>query len=660
VKLSEADRNTVRAFAEVLLPEGFPGLPGGTGAGVVEALDRAIRDMPPQGAQAIVALVRAVSTLPLVSGHGRRFRHLTPEDRLALLRRAGDRYGVRGAATETLRQFLLDLWASRDTVSRAIGYDGSCLAESEDRAGLVEPFLPLELRDGYAPGRAPAPRLSPVAHPDIGDGFINESDVVIVGSGAGGATAARELAEAGLRVAVLEEGGYFTSEDFVGPPLERLMRICRDGATTAIVGRPLIPMPLGRAVGGTTVVNSGTCFRPPRALLSRWERDHGIEGLGGEEMDPVFERVEQTLGVRPVPWEIMGNNGLIAHRGATALGLSGGPILRNIIDCHGCGQCAFGCPSDAKQAVHLSYLPRAEAAGATVFSRVRVDRFVRRRGRAAGVEATILDRHDRPVGRGRFLAPTVVVAAGAINTPLLLDRNGLGGSSGQLGRNLRIHPATGVGGFFDEDVVGWRGTLQSYFIDTLRETNGVMLEATSSVPSVGAGTFPGYGRELQELLARYRKLATLGLLVSDTSAGRVRRLPGSRYVVTYRMNRPDLVNVLAGLSLATRVLLAAGAREVLVGLPGLPWARSEADAARITTSDAEPRHLKLVAFHPMGTARMGADPDSSVCDPWGRIHGNPGMWVADASLFPTCLGVNPQVTIMAFATRVADAIAASS
>ena len=497
--------------------------------------------------------------------------------------------------------------------------------------------------------------LQPVSHPEIGDGFVSRTDVVVVGSGAGGATVAKELAEAGRSVAVLEEGAYFTSEDFVGPPWERFMRMCRDSGTTAALGKPIIPLPLGRAVGGTTVVNSGTCFRTPRKVLDRWSREFGILDVDAGSMDPIFDRVEEVLSVRPVPWEVMGRNGLSIHRGARALGLSSGPILRNITDCHGCGQCAYGCPSDAKQAMHLSYLPRAEGAGARIFARVRADGIRRERGRAMGVEATLLDDRDRPAGRARFEAPTVVVAAGAVHTPLFLGRSGLGNRR-VLGRNLRIHPATGVAGIVDGDVSGWRGTMQSYFIDAGWDEHDVMLEATNPGPALGATAMPGFGLPLQKIVARYGSMLTLGLLVSDTSAGRVRRMPGGGPFVTYRMNERDLRNVLWGMGLACEVLLSAGAKEVLTDLPGLPSVRSRAEVARVREGSFRPEHLKLSAYHPMGTARMGADPSASVCDPFGRVRGAPGVWVADASLFPTCLGVNPQISIMAFATRTARAI----
>jgi choline dehydrogenase-like flavoprotein len=203
-------------------------------------------------------------------------------------------------------------------------------------------------------------------------------------------TIAVGVAKAGADVIVLEEGSQVTTDDFRGPPFDRFQRYCRDNATTLTLGTPPIPLPLGRVVGGTTVVNSGTCFRAPAKVLDRWRTEYGIEHSSAHDLAPHYEAIESFLNVRPVPWELLGPNGRLAHDGAVALGLSGGPLLRNITDCHGCGQCAFGCPTGAKQAMHVSYLPRAQRAGARIYSRCRVDLIRLDGGRATGVRASAI------------------------------------------------------------------------------------------------------------------------------------------------------------------------------------------------------------------------------------------------------------------------------
>jgi choline dehydrogenase-like flavoprotein len=366
--------------------------------------------------------------------------------------------------------------------------------------------------------------------------------------------------------------------------------------------------------------------------------------------------VEEELSVQPVPREIIGRNALIFQRGAEALGLHGRPIERAIRGCRGCGVCAFGCPSDAKQAMHISYLPKAAVRGARVFAGCRADRILVEGGRAVGVEADVLDPATEQVhGRLRVRSRVVVLAAGAIHTPALLMRNGL--AAGPVGRNLSIHPATGVGAFFDEEIFGWRGTLQSYYVDDLHESLGVLLEVTSPLPGVGAVSLPGVGLELKQALADYRHLASVGLFVSDSATGRVVRGVGERWwsepLVLYSLSRRDAARLQRGMALAAEVFLEAGARAVYTGLRRLPTVAGRRDLERLREMAIRPEELAVVGFHPMGTCRMGRDPATSVVGPYGESHAVQNLFLADASVLPSCVGVNPQVSIMALATRTA-------
>ena len=253
-----------------------------------------------------------------------------------------------------------------------------------------------------------------------------QADVAVIGSGAGGAVVAKELAEAGARVVLLEEGAHHDAADFTARPRDMLPRLYRDAAQHATLGRPPILLPLGRAVGGTTLVNSGTCFRTPDAVLERWRDRVRARTL---DLAPHFERVERELNVAPVPPELAGANAHVARRGAEALGWSGGFVRRNVRGCVGSGVCAYGCPTNAKQHVGVTYVPKAHAAGATTYTGVTA----RRIGRNGGVECAT-------AGGGRLTvdAPRVIVAAGAIHTPALLARNGLGNDN--LGRHLSPPP----------------------------------------------------------------------------------------------------------------------------------------------------------------------------------------------------------------------------
>jgi choline dehydrogenase-like flavoprotein len=315
--------------------------------------------------------------------------------------------------------------------------------------------------------------------------------------------------------------------------------------------------------------------------------------------------------------------------------------------------CTFGCPSDAKQAMHISYLPKAAARGARVFAGCRADRILVEDGRAVGVEADILDPTTEQVqGRLRVRSRVVVLAAGAIHTPALLMRNGL--ATGPVGRNLSIHPATGVGALFDEEIFGWRGTLQSYYVDDLQESLGVLLEVTSPLPGVGAPILPGVGPELKQALADYKHLASVGLFVSDSATGRVMgKRWGAEPLVFYSLSRRDAGRLQRGMALAAEVFLEAGAQTVYTGLGRMPTVSGRRDLERLRELAIRPEELTVVGFHPMGTCRMGRDAATSVVGPYGESHVVRDLFLADASVLPSCAGVNPQVTIMALATRTA-------
>lgn len=679
-RLKERDRRCIAYLSAALLPSGH-GLPGAEDVDVAGELESRMATWRPRVRAGLVSLVRAWDAGPIASRHRKRFSSLPAEQREDWLESAHrSKYTWRRLHVAALKQLLVLVWASTPEVEDALGYDYTCRLDGEVH-GAARSIAASAVRvvdepaDYHRPGAALASGAIPVSaltrgwearprdlttlhYPDLQPGARLSADVIVVGSGAGGAVVAATLAEAGVDVIVVEEGPHVTAQrDFVGPVLDRFQRFCRDNGTTQVWGLPPIPLPLGRVVGGTTVVNSGTCFRAPERVLGRWVEEFGMHSAASEELVPHYENIEAFLNVRPVPWHLLGPNGEIAHRGATALGMTGGPLLRNIADCHGCGQCAFGCPTDAKQAMHITYLPRAQHAGALVISGCRVERVEHENERATGVSCVLLDSSDHVVGPLRIEADHVVVCAGAIHTPALLTRSRVPDPSGTTGRNLRIHPATGVGGSFDDVVDNWKGTLQSYYIDSIFESHEIMFEATTTIPGVGAGSLPGVGERAMSELGSIRNLATLGFYVSDTSKGRVRVLHNGEAVPTYRMNDLDAMRMAEGLATAAEVLLAAGARRVYVGLPGLDSISASEDLEQLRGRRVRPRDLRLTAFHPMGTVRMGGDPARSAVDPDGRHHRLKNMWVADASTFPTCVGVNPQMTIMALAKRTAEQLA---
>lgn len=462
------------------------------------------------------------------------------------------------------------------------------------------------------------------------------ADVCVIGAGAGGAVTAAELAENGVDVVVLEQGHRHDPDLFTARPPQMLAQLYRDGGQTLTLGNPPIMLPLGSGLGGTTLVNSGTCFRTPPAVLDRWQREFGLD-VDEQSLRPCFERVEQALSVGEVTPELAGRNAAVARRGAERLGWSHGYLHRNARGCVGSGVCAFGCPTSAKQHTGITYIPRAERAGARIVTGASVERVLVTDppARARGVSALMASG-----ARVEVRAPVVIIAAGTIHTPLLLARSGLGGESGQLGRNLSLHPATAAFARMEEIVDMAKGVPQSFYVDEFA-AQGIVFEGVAGPPAYAAMSLPLTGARHAEAMADYRRLAQFGLMVSDSSRGSVHSV-GGQTLIRYDLTDADLNRFRNGLARMRELFEAAGAREVYLPLP--PGVEPER---------ARPRDLKLMAFHPLGTARADARPSHGVIDGDLQMHGAEGVYVADGSAVPSSLGVNPQMTIMALATRLA-------
>jgi choline dehydrogenase-like flavoprotein len=460
------------------------------------------------------------------------------------------------------------------------------------------------------------------------------ADACVVGAGAGGAVAAAELAEGGMRVVLLEQGPHHDPDTFTARPPQMLARLYRDGGQTLTLGNPPIALPLGRGLGGTTLVNSGTCFRTPPAVLNRWQHEFGLD-LDEKSMVPYFERVEQALSVSEVTPELAGGNAAVARRGAERLHWSHGFLRRNAKGCVGSGVCAFGCPTSAKQHTGITYIPRARDAGATIIAGANVSHID-----AGGRGPHAVSARSNDHGTLTVNAPVLIVAAGTIHTPVLLARSRLAGDSGRLGRNLSLHPATAAIALMDHVVDMAKGVPQSFYVDEFAD-EGIMLEGVAGPPSYVAISLPVTGPRHAELMSQYRYLAQFGLMVSDTSRGRVHAV-GGRPVIRYDLNDADLCRFRRGIAYLEQLFTAAGAREVLLPLPP---GRQPQNARR--------RDLRLMAFHPLGTARADARPSHGVVNGDLELHGTRGVYVADGSVVPSALGVNPQLTIMALATRLA-------
>jgi choline dehydrogenase-like flavoprotein len=517
----------------------------------------------------------------------------------------------------------------------------------------VQERIGFEIRCATADGSLPEPAgtLGDTEPPGEGE----ECDVVIVGSGAGGAVAAAELAATGLDVIVLEAGAHYNRDNYPSDQLEAIAELYRDGGLTIAEGRPPIPVPVAKVVGGTTVINSGTCFRAPEPVLADWRQRFGISWAGDMAAD--YAEAEQTLHVKQLDPERMGRNGQLAMEGAAAIGASGAPIHRNAGDCTQCSSCPFGCEIDAKRGMHVSYLPRAVAAGARIRAGVEVDRVLVEDGRAVGVSGTARagggSKHRPFTVRARR---AVIAAGGAFGTPELLQRSGLGGK--QVGRNLHIHPACWVGARYSEEVRGWDGVMQSYYVDEWEPT-GILLEATFTPLAFGGAWLLGAGESHQRAMLDFGHVGSIGVHLCDRSSGRVGLGAEGSLRASYKLTKDDADRLTFGIARAAEVHFAAGATEVYPNIARVGVLKP-GDLAQFEATSFKPSELRLEAFHPMGTARIAADERAGACAIDGSVHGTNDLYVADASLFPTSVGVNPMMTIIAFAKQIARGLAEKS
>jgi choline dehydrogenase-like flavoprotein len=538
-----------------------------------------------------------------------------------------------------------------------------------DAAGVRSLALPIA-RDAPARGA-----IVPGAH--LSGDVRLAADAVVIGSGAGGAVAAARLAEAGLEVVILEEGSLHTSRDFdevEGRAAERLYAEQAMRATDDLA----VSLFQGSTVGGSTTVNWMLMLRPEDHVLDEWARRFGLAELAPPRLAPVLDEIEREVHARAVPGDAHSPANRILLDGARALGWRARGVSINARGCVRAGHCGHGCRYDAKQGTLLTYVPRALARGATVYANARARRVEtierdagalrQRRPPRRRVVADVTDGAGAPRGTLTVEAPLVFVAGGAVGTPALLQRSGLGG--GGVGRWLRLHPTTAVTGVYDRPVHAGAGIPMSTICDEFSAAGpggyGFWIECPPWHPMIAAVAASGFGRAHAAVAREYARTAPLIALVrdgapdgapdggdADRSSGEVTVDRRGRTRVRYRLSPADARQMARGIEAAARLHLAAGAREARTLHAEPAVARAERDLAALAARSLAPNDVSVFSAHVNGTCRLGVDPRASGCAPDGQRHGARGVHVCDGSLLPTGLGVNPQETIMALATVVA-------
>jgi choline dehydrogenase-like flavoprotein len=490
--------------------------------------------------------------------------------------------------------------------------------------------------------------------------FTEEVDVAVVGSGPGGAVVAKELADAGQRVALLEEGPPFTPADFEIDGALSMARTMREGGLRATRGT-MMPTMQAIALGGGSLVNSAICNRAPDFVLEDWCTQFELEHTTARDLAPHYDAVGKFLGIAPTPEDVLGERNLLFKRGCDALGYASEPVARNVRGCRGSGECFTGCRTRAKQSMDITYIPAALRGGASVLTSVRVEQVLAEGRRVLGLAGRVVAPFTgRPSHRFRVNARAVVLAAGCMATPVILQKSGnLANRSGQVGENLQFHPGVAMMGVFPDAVNPQFGATQGYQSrHFLRD--GFKLETLWAPPALLAVRLPGSGAALKHRLAQIPYAAIWDAIGScNRSSGRVRpRRRGLDPTLTWRLHPVDLQILAKALWALSEIFFAAGARSVVPGVHGIPeelHSRSEAEVLR--THPLAISDIVLGGNHAFCTTRMHGDPCRGVVDEHGKCHDFENLWIADTGVFPRCPSVNPMWTAMALAHRTAQTLA---
>ena len=486
-----------------------------------------------------------------------------------------------------------------------------------------------------------------------------EFDIVIIGSGASGGVMARELSplcRQGIKIAVLEWGPKLEEQEYTGRELEMVNRLYFDGGGVFTKDRS-ITISLGKAYGGSTVVYTGTSLIIPEDVLEAWS----IKGLEYEDIRRRCEKYFEELNVHLMEPELINENNRLFYEACKKLGLRVRQFPVNVKGCQGAGLCNLGCPSGAKMGTHMVQLPEAEKNGVQVVTNCKVERIEDQACYAVVEDSGVGQASIWEPGPYRVRAKLIIVCAGAVHTPALLLRSRLPVKLPALGRYLTLHPALILAGQHDRPITNFYGHPKSYYCDHFVKSKRFILETCMYFPFTTAKSLAGFGADHSAMMAHMDRLQMIIVLAFDEPKAEncitVDRRGGP--VVDYKVSKEVMDALFESMIVTARILFASGAKRVHAPA-GKKFFIEEAEQDRLETLMSRDRlktgKVSLASAHVMGGCRMGEEIASSVTDPWGRVHGLPWLYVADASIFPRCSEVNPYITIMALADRIAEHI----
>ncbi|MEI1277388.1 GMC family oxidoreductase [Leptospira venezuelensis] len=494
-----------------------------------------------------------------------------------------------------------------------------------------------------------------------------QAEAVIIGSGAGGAVVAATLAKAGWKVVLIEEGGYFTPAKFTGDEFLAQARLYRD-AGFVIAEEQTLSILQGRTVGGSTTVNWQTSLYPPDYVTNEWDSRFGWKGYGRQEMDAFISEVHERIGVHEVPQNLINANNNTLMKGGKALGLHPEVLKNNNRGCIGVGRCGLGCPINAKQSAFLTWIPDAIEAGATVISNMRAQYIQDGDIKTVVAEFTPDPYEKAPsniLEKVMIEAPVVIVSAGAIEGPALLQRSGLGND--WVGRNLKVHPTSTNFAIFDETINMFSGPPQSAVIkDGHNQDNtgyGYWLEVAPFRPTLASSLIPFYGQRQFDAMKKYPNMSAGIVLVRDGADGEANasvKWSLGRRKVYFEITPTDGKNLLKGLKALAEVQVAAGAKAIIFPFPDvldpIPVDKNS-KFDWILDKSIEPGKIAIGSAHPHGSIQAAKSADLGAVDMDFQLYGHKNIFVMDASVYPTGLSVNPQITTMSVNLRAARALA---
>lgn len=485
-------------------------------------------------------------------------------------------------------------------------------------------------------------------------GPIQDScEVLVIGSGPAGAVIAKELAEAGISVILLEEGPPFGAADFRQEAGESMHRMLRERGTRVTQGNVFLPTMQVCGVGGGSLINSAICARAPASVFAKWNTRTGIE-LSRSILNSHYDRVEKFLFVEPTPQQVLGRRNIRFKQGCDALGMSSEPTMRNVRGCKGSSECFTGCRTGAKQSVDTNYVPAAIRKGAKVYTSIRAERILTHKGLAVGIQGHVVEpftaKESYPV---EISAQKIVLAAGCMQTPVLLQKSKLDGP--WVGHDLQLHPGMAVMAMYEEPINPSFGATQGYHSLHYIEER-MKFEVLWAPPAILAVRLAGIGHEYKRNLLNINHMAPFDVITAtEYSYGKVRaKYFGWEPSISFHLHKKDMAVIQRGLGILSDICWASGAQAVLPGVHGIPDVlHSKQEADILKTKLLKPTDPIIGSNHAFGSTRMSKHPRDGVVNEYGRHHTIKNLYIADTGIFAGSPAVNPMLTAMALADYIA-------